>query len=64
MRCEIKLKNRYCCVSVVMRPAGYVVSPHVAHRAIWVWDPWHRAFTEWYASTSCVFAWLRNCMLT
>ena len=25
-----------------MRPGGYVVSPHVAHGAIWVWDPWCR----------------------
>ena len=23
-----------------MRPAGYLVKPHVTHRAIWVWDPW------------------------
>jgi len=22
-----------------MRPVGYLVSPHVAHEAIWVWDP-------------------------
>jgi len=36
------LRYRYCCVSVIMRPAGYLVSPHVAHRAIWVWDPCHR----------------------
>jgi len=27
-----------------MRPAGYFVSPHVAHGAIWAWDPWTR---EW-----------------
>ena len=31
---------RYCCVRVIMRPAGYLVSPHVAHRAISIWDPW------------------------
>jgi len=31
--------TRHCCVSVIMRPAGYFVSPHLAIRAIWVWDP-------------------------
>jgi len=25
-----------------MQPAGYLVSPHVAHAAIWVWDPYYR----------------------
>jgi len=28
-----------------MRPAGYLTSHHVAHRAIWVWDPWFKAST-------------------
>jgi len=34
-------KFRYdrCCVSVMMRPAGYLTSPYVAHGASWVWDP-------------------------
>jgi len=43
-RCKIKFRHRYCCVSVIMRPSGYFVSPHVTHGAIWVWDPWIR---EW-----------------
>jgi len=37
---KIKFRYRYCCVSVTMRLAGYLASPHVAHGAIWVWDPW------------------------
>jgi len=24
---------------VIMRPTGYLISPHVAHGACWVWDP-------------------------
>jgi len=34
VRCKIRFRYRYCCVSVTMRPAGYLVSPHVAHGAI------------------------------
>ena len=34
-----KFRYRRCCVSVVMRPASYPISPHVAHGAIWIWDP-------------------------
>jgi len=26
-----------------MQPAGYLVSPRVAHGASWVWEPW----TKW-----------------
>jgi len=29
-----KFMYRYCCVSVIMRPAGYLTSPHLAHGAI------------------------------
>jgi len=37
-----KFMYRRCCVSVIMRPAGYLISPHVGHGASWVWDPWVR----------------------
>jgi len=29
-----------------MRPAGDLISPHVAHGAIWVWDTWTRLSSE------------------
>jgi len=29
-------RYRHCCVSVIMRPAGYLKSPYLAHGAIWV----------------------------
>jgi len=29
-----------CCVNVMMRPASYLINPHVAHGASWVCDPW------------------------
>jgi len=34
-----KFRYRRFCISVVMRPACYLLSPHVAHRGSWVWDP-------------------------
>jgi len=34
-----KFTHRHCCVSVIMRPAGYLISPHVARGASWLWDP-------------------------
>jgi len=33
-----KFTHRRCCTSVIMRPACYLISPHVAHGASWVWD--------------------------
>jgi len=39
-------RYRYCCVSDMMRPVGYLVSPHAAHGASWVWDPWFRVSTK------------------
>jgi len=39
-----------------MRPAGYLVSPHVAQGAIWVWDPaLENTFVLW-EENSCL-AW-------
>ena len=35
-----KFRYRYCCVSVIMQPAGYLTSPHLTQGAIW--DPWLR----------------------
>ena len=32
-------RYRYRCLSVTMRPADYLMSPHLAHGPIWVWDP-------------------------
>jgi len=37
-----KFRYRRCCVSIIMWPVGYLISPHVAHDASWVWDPWSR----------------------
>ena len=34
---------RHCCVSVIMRPSGYFISPRLPPRAIWVWDHWSKA---------------------
>ena len=36
---SIKFRYRRCCVSVIMRPAGYLIRPHVTHGASWVWAP-------------------------
>ena len=47
IRCKIKFRYRHCCVSVIMQPAGYLLSPRVAHGAIW--DPWCRM---WCTNTS------------
>jgi len=41
-------RYRYCCVSVIMRPAGYFISAHLAHRAIWVWDSCAKASDVYY----------------
>jgi len=30
---------RHFCVSVIMRPSGYLMGPYMTLRAIWVWDP-------------------------
>ena len=35
----VRFRNRHCCVSVIMRPSGHFISPHLALGAIWVWDP-------------------------
>jgi len=35
-----RLRYRHCCLSIIMRPSGYFIGPNLAHRAIWVWDPW------------------------
>jgi len=37
-----KFTHRRCCVSVIMPPAGYRKSPHVANGARWVGDPWFK----------------------
>jgi len=37
-----QFRYRRCCVSIIMRPAIYLIHPHVAHGASWVWDPWGR----------------------
>ena len=34
-----------------MRPSGYSARPHVALRAIWVWDPWVRGTNNGECST-------------
>jgi len=39
-----KFRYRCCCVSVIMWPAGYLIRPHLAHGASWVWDPWFRPY--------------------
>jgi len=38
----VRLRYRHCCVSVIMRPTGYLTHPHSALGEIWVWDPWIR----------------------
>jgi len=32
-----KFTHRRCCVGVIMPPAGYFISLHVAHGESWVW---------------------------
>jgi len=31
----VRFRYRRCCVSVIMWPSGYLISLHLAHRAIW-----------------------------
>jgi len=45
-----KFRYRRCCVRVIMRPAGYLIRPHVAQGASWVWDPWYKPI--FYITTS------------
>jgi len=34
----LRFRYRHCYVSVIMRPSGYFISPHLVLGAIWVWD--------------------------
>ena len=47
-----KFKDRRCCVSVIMRPAGYLISLHVVQGASWVWDPCNNL---WFAKLNTFY---------
>jgi len=34
----VRFTYRHCCVSIIIRPSGCFISPHLPLRAIWVWD--------------------------